>query len=87
MGRPEGALGINQDNSLRKLRFRFRAKRPRVPGVRTGDLGSPVFLRAFLVAGLKLAPFVVLDALPGGPVGAFSVFLAARRHPCLRETR
>jgi hypothetical protein len=50
-----------------------------VPGVRTGDLGSPVFLRALFVAGLKLAPFVTLDALPGGLFAAYRLLLRPDR--------
>jgi hypothetical protein len=43
--------------------------------VRAADLGSPVFLRALFVGGLKLAAFVTLDALPGGLFGATRLFL------------
>jgi hypothetical protein len=65
----------------------------RAPGGRAADLGSPVFLRALFVAGLKLAALVTHDALPGGLFGATRLFLwsdriilavARPREPALR---
>jgi hypothetical protein len=84
VGRPAGALGINQDNNLHKLRFRFRNSQRRIPqisGIRrgAGALGSPVFLRALFVGGLQLAAFVTLDALPRGLFGATRLFLRPNR--------
>jgi hypothetical protein len=73
VGRPASALGINQDNNLHQLRFRH--PQGHGCGVRAADLGSPVFLRALFVGGLKLAAFVTLDALPGGLFGATRLFL------------
>jgi hypothetical protein len=75
-GSPAGAPGINQDNKLHTLRFRALVLaqdaicRPRRWVLSDQKPCSPVFLRALLVAGLKLAAFIVLDALAGGALAA-----------------